>query len=74
MSELAGVLYLAVILLGMAFLIAWIILPFAIIGTKRLLRELIAETQATNALLNSLLNSRAQLTGIRATRDITKVA
>jgi hypothetical protein len=40
---------------GMIFLviagICWIILPFAILGTKPLLRTLIAEQQRTNALL-----------------------
>jgi hypothetical protein len=42
-------------LAGMIFLvivgICWIILPFAILGTKPLLRTLIAEQQRTNALL-----------------------
>jgi hypothetical protein len=31
--------------------LAWIVLPFALIGTKPLLRELIAETKRTNELL-----------------------
>jgi hypothetical protein len=31
--------------------LAWMILPFALIGTKPLLRELIAETKRTNELL-----------------------
>ncbi len=39
------------IVLGIVLTIAWIILPFALIGTKPLLRQLIAETQRTNELL-----------------------
>jgi hypothetical protein len=46
-----GILY----FIGVCFLIVlsvcWIVLPFALIGTKGLLRELIAETRRTNALL-----------------------
>jgi predicted PurR-regulated permease PerM len=37
--------------LGIVLVIAWIILPFAVIGTKSLLQELIDETRKTNALL-----------------------
>lgn len=44
-------LYLAMWILGVIVAICWIILPFAIIGTKPLLRQLIAEQQRTNALL-----------------------
>lgn len=51
MTEAFTWLYIA----GMIFLvivgICWIILPFAILGTKPLLRTLIAEQQRTNALL-----------------------
>jgi uncharacterized protein YoxC len=32
--------------------IAWIILPFAMIGTKPLLKELIKQTKETNRLLS----------------------
>lgn len=38
-------------LIGFVVVIAWIILPFAMIGTKPLLRELIQQTKETNALL-----------------------
>jgi uncharacterized protein YoxC len=34
-----------------AIAIAWIVLPLAVIGTKPLLSELIAEVKKTNALL-----------------------
>jgi predicted PurR-regulated permease PerM len=39
---------------GLALLICWIVLPFAVIGTKDLLRELVAEQKKTNAHLQSL--------------------
>lgn len=58
MTEAFTWLYIA----GMIFLvivgICWIVLPFAILGTKPLLRTLIAEQQRTNALL---LEQRAQV-------------
>jgi hypothetical protein len=34
--------------------VCWIILPFAVIGTKPLLRQILAEHQRTNDLLNRL--------------------
>jgi hypothetical protein len=43
--------YLAMWILGIIVAICWIVLPFAVIGTKPLLRQLIAEQQRTNALL-----------------------
>jgi len=43
--------YLAMMILGVIIAICWIVLPFAIIGTKPLLRQLIIEQQRTNALL-----------------------
>lgn len=45
----------AIFLIGALFAlvlaVCWIILPFALIGTKPLLRELIAEQKKTNKLL-----------------------
>jgi hypothetical protein len=49
--EIVMVFYLLGIVLGIVLIIAWTILPFAVIGTKPLLRKLLAEVQATNALL-----------------------
>jgi hypothetical protein len=46
-----GLLALAIYLLGFILAIAWIVRPRALIGTKPLLRELIAEVRRTNALL-----------------------
>lgn len=39
------------LLFGIVLLVMWIILPFAIIGTKLLLRQLIEEQRRTNELL-----------------------
>jgi cytochrome b subunit of formate dehydrogenase len=54
-----GLVWLALIIFGFILAIAWIILPFALIGTKPLLRQLIAETQRTNALLQQQRLSQA---------------
>ena len=47
--SLIGVLFLLVLA------ICWVILPFALIGTKPLLRELIAEMKRNNELLDQRL-------------------
>ena len=49
-----------VIVFAILLAIAWVVLPFAVIGTKRLLRELIAETRRTNALLESAARGRSR--------------
>jgi hypothetical protein len=49
-----GTIYLIIILLLVVLVICWIILPVAIIGTKPLLRQLLAESRRTNALLEEL--------------------
>jgi len=43
--------WLAIVAFGIILAIAWIILPFALFGTKPLLRELIVEVRRTNSLL-----------------------
>jgi heme exporter protein D len=50
-GEFGAIVWLALLVLGIVLTIAWIILPFALIGTKPLLRQLIAETRRTNELL-----------------------
>jgi hypothetical protein len=50
-----------VIVFAILLAIAWVVLPFAVIGTKRLLRELIAETRRTNALLESAARTRSRI-------------
>jgi uncharacterized membrane protein YciS (DUF1049 family) len=47
----AQISWVAVFVFGIVLSIAWIVLPFAMIGTKPLLRQLIAEIKRTNALL-----------------------
>ena len=54
--EIVMALYVIAIVLGVVLIIAWTILPFAIIGTKPLLRKLLAEVQVTNALLERRMN------------------
>jgi hypothetical protein len=52
MDPRAGELFwLAIFVFGVVLAIAWTVLPFALIGTKPLLRELIGEVRKTNALL-----------------------
>ena len=43
--------WLAIVAFGIILAILWIVLPFALFGTKPLLRELIVEVRRTNALL-----------------------
>jgi hypothetical protein len=50
-----------IIVFAILLAIAWVVLPFAVIGTKRLLRELIAETRRTNALLESAARTRSRI-------------
>jgi hypothetical protein len=50
-GETFGILMLIAIVVGVALVVAWIVLPFAVIGTKPLLRELLEETRHTNELL-----------------------
>ena len=54
MDQISELLVLAIVVFAVVLAIAWTILPFALIGTKPLLRELIDETRRTNALLEQL--------------------
>jgi hypothetical protein len=56
MGEIGAVFYIALIAFGIALAMAWIVLPFALIGTKPLLRELIAEARKTNEILRQRSN------------------
>ena len=63
MSELAavaGTFYLFAVVFLLYLAIVWVFLPFAIFGTKPLLRKLIAETQRTNELLAKLAGQPAE--------------
>jgi len=50
-TEAMGMIYLAVGIFGFVLAVCWIVLPFALIGLKPLLRELIREQKRTNELL-----------------------
>jgi hypothetical protein len=52
--EIGGWLIVLTTLAGIALLIAWILLPFAMFGLKGRIRELIDETRRTNTLLEQL--------------------
>jgi hypothetical protein len=45
------------ILFGLVLAVCWIILPFALIGTKPILREILREQRRTNELLEARLPS-----------------
>lgn len=49
-----------VTLFAIVLAIAWIIMPFAIIGTKPILRELLQEQRRTNDLLAALGRQQAK--------------
>jgi hypothetical protein len=50
-------------LLGIFLVLVWIFLPFALIGMKPLLRELIRETKKTNAILERQLGAGGEPAG-----------
>jgi len=53
-SAFAGA-YIFIVILAVVLVICWIVLPIAVIGTKPLLRELLAEQRRTNAILEARL-------------------
>jgi threonine/homoserine/homoserine lactone efflux protein len=59
-SQVGGVLYIALFIFGLVLLVCWIVLPFALIGTKAILRELVREQRRTNALLEAAARDRAE--------------
>jgi hypothetical protein len=64
----AGIIYLIWLALILVLTIVWTILPFAIFGTKPLLRELIAEVRHLRILL-ARRATEVQLPPISASRD-----
>jgi hypothetical protein len=64
-----GEFFLFAVVLGTVLTIAWIILPFALIGTKPLLRELIAETKRTNKLLEYVAEKQPSATTKRTVNN-----
>jgi hypothetical protein len=59
-TTLAGITTIALWVLGFIIAILWVLMPFAIFGTKPLLRELIAEQNRTNRLLEEAAALRAK--------------
>lgn len=53
-TQAAGSLYVLLVILGLVLIVCWIILPFAVIGTKPLLKSLLREQRRTNSLLEQL--------------------
>jgi hypothetical protein len=53
-TGLAALALVVLIALGVVLVILWITLPFALFGTKPLLRELIAEVRRTNEILGRI--------------------
>jgi hypothetical protein len=49
------------IIFGIVMTIAWILVPFSVIGVKPLLRQLIEDARRTNSLLESAARSRRDL-------------
>lgn len=49
------------VVVGLVLIVVWIILPFAIIGTKPILREILAEQKRTNELLEGANVSLARV-------------
>lgn len=43
-----------VVIFGVVLMVVWTILPFAVIGIKPLLRQLLAEQRRTNELLQAM--------------------
>lgn len=66
-AQSLGAMYFVAVIGILVLIVGWIILPFAIIGTKPLLRELIATQKRTNELLE-----RAAVAGTRTTSDAAK--
>jgi len=50
-----GLLYVVLFVVGLVMAVAWVVLPFAVIGVKPLLKDLIAEMRKTNSLLERSL-------------------
>lgn len=55
MEHVGASLILVAIIFAVVLAICWIVLPFALIGTKPLLRQLLHEQERTNALLRELI-------------------
>lgn len=54
-TAMIGAMGVLLILLGVAGLILWIVLPFSVFGIKGLIKEAIGEQKRTNELLREIL-------------------
>lgn len=54
-----GFLLVVLVLLALLVLVLWVLMPFAVFGTKPVLRALLAEQRRTNALLEELRDGGA---------------
>jgi predicted PurR-regulated permease PerM len=52
-GSIVVILALVAIVLGVVLVVCWIVLPFAVIGIKPLIRELVREQQTTNRLIET---------------------
>ena len=52
-ASVVAILVLVAVVLGVVLIVCWIVLPFAVVGTKPLVRQLIREQQMTNGLLEA---------------------
>lgn len=59
MAQFAGASLAFFVILGIVLAVCWIILPFAIIGTKHRLNLILEEQRRTNALLSALAARRS---------------
>lgn len=57
---LSGPLALVLLVAAVLLVVCWIVLPFAVIGTKPLLKALLREQRRTNDLLAEALQARRQ--------------
>lgn len=46
-------------ILAVVVLVLWILMPFAVFGSRRLLRALLSEQQRTNTLLEAVCDAQA---------------
>lgn len=73
MVEGLAAFWLIAVVFGLLLIVCWIVLPFAVLGIKPLMREQIAASKRTNALLEQLVASRSvsvaqPVAGFRAER------
>jgi hypothetical protein len=60
MAAFAGLSALVIVVLAIVLIICWVILPFAIIGTKHRLDLILAEQRRTNVLLAALTKRKPE--------------